>query len=420
MTTATTSSFGEKITGTVSIVRDCQTHIFLSRSVQYRFMPEIAGPRLLRSDEFDDLMSLLDRYFAYECGGMAARLPFVYDRQRPKRHAVITVDDQIVSHAACVPETLRIGTGVTVECCGIGGVATAKPHRGNGYMSRLLEFWLERMADDGVPLAELSGNRERYGHFGWERAGREITYSITARSAPDVPIEGEVRAYDGTSSDLNTLLSLHRQDPLRVERDRERAQVIYGQRGLETFVYAESDADTRAYVSLSNESRDWTIREFGGDSKGLQVLVSYLFNWYDLNTLTVYAHPTHPHNKLFHEISSSWRTQPPRLLNILDFSALLTSYAEPLKRRWKQSELAGKGTLTLGVEGSQTAVRLAYDSDDLAIETVEDNPDLSMNRRAATRLLFGAGGCHELPSSEYSVLDVLLPLEYYVWRTEYV
>ncbi|MCL7417570.1 MAG: GNAT family N-acetyltransferase, partial [Halalkalicoccus sp.] len=114
-------------------------------------------PRLLRSDEFDELTALLDRCFAYERGGMAARFPFVYDPERPERHAVVEVDGEIVSHAACIPESLLVGAGATVDCCGIGGVATAKPHRGDGYMSALLEFWLDRIDADDVSLTELGG-----------------------------------------------------------------------------------------------------------------------------------------------------------------------------------------------------------------------------------------------------------------------
>lgn len=165
--------------------------------------------------------------------GEAACLPFVYDREQPERHAVITADGDIVSHTACVPETLSIGEDATVECDGIGGMAIAKPHRGNGYMSRLLQFWLERMAANDVPPSELSGNRERYGHFGWERAGREIVYSVTERSATDASIDGDVRIYDGAEPDLESIRLLHgrtapnragtrtRTDRLRTARSRD-------------------------------------------------------------------------------------------------------------------------------------------------------------------------------------------------------
>lgn len=382
-------------------------------------MTEIRGPRLLEPDEFDELMAMLDRCFAYERGGMAAHLPFVYDRERPERHAVITVDGDVVSHAARVPETLSIGEDATVECGGIGGVATAKPHRGNGYMSQLLEFWLERMAANDLPLSELGGNRERYGHFGWERAGREVAYSITERSAPDASIDADVGIYDGAESDLESIRRLRRREPLRIERGRELARTVYGRRDLETLLYRD-DGEVRAYLCLSRGSRERSIREFGGDSDGVEALLAHLFEWYDVESATAYVHPNHARNDLFGRISSRWRTRPPRLLNVRDLPALLEAYADPLDRRWKRRAFAAEGDLVLAIEGDGDAVRLAHDRDGIAIEPCDAEPDLSLDRRAMTRLLFGGDGRAEVTKGRHPVLRALLPLEYYVWHTEYV
>lgn len=379
-----------------------------------------AEPRLLHPGEFDELMTTLDRYFSYERGGMAARLPFVYDRDRPERHAVITVDGTIVSHVACVPQTFVVGESASVECHGIGGVATTKPHRGNGYMTALLEFWLDRMADGDVPLAELGGNRERYGHFGWERAGREARYRITPRSAPENGTDGDVTVYDGGDDALGTLRALHGEHDLRVRRDRETARAIYGQRGLETLISSDERGDPRAYVCLSRESRDRTIREFGGTAAGIEALVSYLFEWYDLDSLTAYTHPTHPLDDRLVAMSTWWRTQPPRLVNVRDLPGLLEAYASPLERRWERLPRVLEGELTLGIDGEGTAARLAYGPDGLAVVGVDDDPELQLSRRAAARLLFGAGGRQESVAAEYPVLDALLPLDYYVWHTEHV
>lgn len=381
-------------------------------------MSTVDGPRLLRPGEFDELMALLDRYFHYERDGMAARLPVVYDRDRPERHAVIAVDGEIASHVACVPETLSVGEDATIECRGIGGVATAKPHRGNGYMSRLLEFWLERMADEGVSLSELGGNRERYGRFGWERAGREVVYTVTERSAPDRSADGTVTVYDGDDGDLSLLRSIHGDEPYRVVRDRETARAVYGQRGLETLVYR--DGETTAYVALSRESRNRSIREFGGDAAGLEALVAALFERYDLAELDAFVPPRHPHNECFGRLSSRWKTRPPRSLNVRSLPALCSSFADQLERRWERRPLALEGSLSLGIAGDEGCVRLTYDPDSFAVEPASCEPDLSLSRRTATRLLFGGAGRAATLRNAHPILEAVTPLEYYVWHSERV
>lgn len=380
-------------------------------------MAERPELRLLESEEFDELMAMLDRYFSYEHSGMAARLPFVYDQTQPERHAVVVVDSEIVSHVACVPQTFIVGTETTIECHGIGGVATAKPHRGNGYMTALLTFWLDRMDDKDVPLAALGGDRTRYGHFGWEHVGQEVRYRITPRTAPESTPNGKVVVYDGDQ--FEALRSLHHKHELRVQRDRAVARSIYDQRGIETLLYYDERGTLRAYICLSRESQNRTVRELGGDADGLEALVAHCFRWYDLDSLTVYVHPTHLLNEQLGAMSSGWRTQLHRLLNIRDLPALVEAYAPRLERRWNRLPIALDGRLSLGIDGEKTGVRLSYDPGGLDVKTIDTAPEISLDRRAVTRLLFGTGRCEPV-TAEYPVLNVLFPLEYYIWRTECV
>jgi predicted acetyltransferase len=144
-------------------------------------MSDADSPRLACDDEFSEILELCDRCFRKERGGMAARVPFAYDPDCPEHHAVIRQDGRVVAHAAAVPQTLAVG-GSEVACPGIGGIATDPRYRGNGHMSALLEFWLDEL---DAPLVELGGDRQRYGHFGWENGGREFRYRISHRSLPD-------------------------------------------------------------------------------------------------------------------------------------------------------------------------------------------------------------------------------------------
>lgn len=382
-------------------------------------MANISGPRLLRSGEFDELMALLDRSFSYERGGIAARYPHVYDPEQPKRHAVITVDGDIVSHAACIPETLVLDGGAEVACAGIGGVATAKPHRDNGYMSQLLEFWLDWMDDEGVLLSELGGDRTRYGHFGWERTAPEVVYTLTERSMGSVSPAGDVSVYDGDGSDLEALQRLHASRTPRVDRDAATAAAIYGQRGLDTLLYRE-DGTCQAYVCLSREQRRRTIREFGGGAEGIRAILGYCLRWWDAERFTVYVNSTDPRNTLFEELASSWRVQPSRLLNVRNLPALLDAYEHSLSRTWEHRGNGGSEQLVLGVADDDRAVRLTCNAEGLSVIPVEEDPTVALDRMAAARLCFGGPGRMHHLRTDHPVLDTIFPLDFAIWPSERV
>lgn len=57
-------------------------------------------------------------------------------------------------------------------------------------MADLLTFWVEKLRETGVPLAELGGDRKRYNRFGRETAGREYTYTFTERMFSERSVDG--------------------------------------------------------------------------------------------------------------------------------------------------------------------------------------------------------------------------------------
>lgn len=370
-------------------------------------MATIDGPRLVRPEEFSEILELVDRCFSCECGGMAARLPFCYDETYLERHAVVCRGGSVVAHAGAIPQTLAVNED-EVGCRGISGVATDPRYRGNGHMSALLEFWLNRIEE---PLVELGGDRQRYGHFGWENAGHEISYRITDRSllsSPDV----SVRRYTGDAADLDALCELHAADPYRVVRSRETSQQVYGRRGTETLL---SPDEHPAYVSFNRETRDPQIDEFGGSAEGVIGLLAHVFRWFDASSLSVMAPPGHRLTPTLRNNSSSWQATPLRKVNVRDLPALLSEFEAELTRRW-ETYGHGAGDLTLGIVGDEDRVRLRY-GDDFTVERTDTSPDLALDRREMTHLLFGSPACEIRPNS---VLDAVLPLKYYIWSSERV
>lgn len=376
------------------------------------------GPRLARADELPDIHSLVDRCFNCVSGEMRAINPLCYDESHPERHAIIRRDGDIVSHVACVPETWVVG-GDRLRCWGVSGVATDPRHRGNGYMSELIKFWLDRMDDANIPISQLWGDRQRYGRFGWAIGGRECEYDINRRSYPDPPDRDEhIVHYDGSDEHLAHLDAVHRTTRYHVERDRAVHQNVFGQRGVETFLYVEPDK--AAYLSFSNDGRTRIVKELGGSDRGVQALLSYLLRAYYTEQIRCYVHPTDDLNETLAAVSSDWRVHTLKKLNVRDLPVVLDAFSEQMSGRWRTSAHSSDGELTLAIRDSADAATISWMDDQVGVTRTDTEPNLTLNRREMTRFLFDASehtGRTETPSP---FLRAVLPLDFYIWRTEYV
>ncbi|MCL7417755.1 MAG: GNAT family N-acetyltransferase [Halalkalicoccus sp.] len=375
-------------------------------------------------------MALTERCFGSDPGGLEARMPHCFDDEHPARHAIVKVDGKVVSHVVCVPAELWAGDA-RVDCHGIAGVATDPAHRGNGYMHQLLEFWLNRLDDRDVPIAELEGDRVRYGRYGWENAGREELYRITRRSFTAGRGASEdganaIRRYRG-AADIETIQDVHGTERYRVSRDRRRYERLLEQTGLETLVF---DGSQSAYLCYRGEDPA-SVLEFGGSREGVAALLECALD--ATGEIAVYTHPHHPLTDLFRELAAGWECHPHRKLNVLDFPATIDAYRPLFEERWARTVDAFGSVadaVTLGMTSSSDrladdtadtptqSVTVAYDASGVSVERTDREPDVTFDRRGAVGFLFGSrDSCRSLKRID-PFLDAVLPLEYYFWQTE--
>ena len=145
-------------------------------------------------------------------------LPKVYGRDMETAEMqYIAVDDAegIRGLVAVLPNKLRVG-GEVLKTGYIGTVSVHPESRGQGHMKRLMAQALDAMRADGVDLALLGGQRQRYEYFGFVRAGVADRFTATARNLrhaltevlvdgirfeeilPDTPLERAVQVlHDG-------------------------------------------------------------------------------------------------------------------------------------------------------------------------------------------------------------------------------
>lgn len=103
-------------------------------------------------------------------------------------HHIIKENQKIRALVDCYPLTLRLNKAVAaggkmeLKAAYIGTVSVHPNTRNKGYMTKLMEYALADARQQGCALVLLDGNRHRYRHFGFERAGIKYSFQVGFRN----------------------------------------------------------------------------------------------------------------------------------------------------------------------------------------------------------------------------------------------
>lgn len=137
--------------------------------------------RLCTAD-FEEAMDFLNLVFsqAHSPHDFARMLPRLYrpTEESMQNNFAIRKNGRIRAVVGLFPITLHAGDR-TLKVGGIGGVATHPNERKMGAMHQLMEACIEEMHSQGFQLSCLGGIRQRYGYYGFEKAGTAYSYYVT-------------------------------------------------------------------------------------------------------------------------------------------------------------------------------------------------------------------------------------------------
>ena len=134
----------------------------------------------LSAAEFEEAMDFLNFVFGEHAPHDFERLlPSIYRRtdEHMANNYAIRRDGAIKAIVGMFPITWRVGD-TTLRVAGIGGVSTHPECRGEGLMQRLMQHCVGLMREGRFHLSWLGGQRQRYLHFGYEKCGHALHFTV--------------------------------------------------------------------------------------------------------------------------------------------------------------------------------------------------------------------------------------------------
>jgi len=374
----------------------------------------------LKPEEYDEMMKFLEKCYRHSRNYFQIRYPHVWRRDtvQYENKIVLKINDRIVSHVGIFPLVMAVGKA-KISMGGIGAVATLQEYRGKGFMSRLMKFAIEKMRNDGYSLSILWGDRQRYGHFGYETVGKLAIFKVSLRSIRTETKVEEVsfKRFYGEDELLSKIINAHEREPIRILRDRKTYTHLFNIPYLMTYV-----SDEGAYISYMGEGSPGRLIEYGGSGKEVLSLIYSLLKTFSKefggSSVEVMT-PYYPYDTFFNlrRACYSWTIVPEAMIKILNLTKLLEEYSQYLK------DICEKVRLEVVLEIKETLERakLILDHGQVSVES-KGTADLevSLNERDMAKLLFDGPEAVPLSDSKRVVLKEFLPLPLHVWLLDHI
>ena len=369
----------------------------------------------LQPDEFAEAIDLINYVFSHTYGphDFETLLPKLYrpDPELVRCHYGVREAGALVALAGSYPLTWQVGESA-LRVAGIGAVATHPRHRGRGLMRAVVGHCVDEARAAGCHLSWLDGLGHRYRHFGYECAGAEISFQLTARDFAGAGVDGagmRFRRLREGDALLQEAARLHTGQPVHWRRPPAELPRICASWG--GALYAALEGDTLAAYLVAGRDRSavtelvavdaaTAVRAAAGwcaDRRPPQITVA-VSPWQRAAALRLGA------------LADSTRVQCSGNWQVFDWPAVLAALlaerarSETLPAGEAVVEIAGAGCLRMWVDGAAAGC-----------EPTDAAPQVRLDAAAALRALGGPlPGCFPESDADTAALRSWCPFPLHI------
>ena len=294
-----------------------------------------------------------------------ALLPKVYAHPGFSRyHAAALEDGRLRATIALLPETLRVTEDHLLKIGYIGSVSTHPKARGQGHMKALMQMLLEQARARQMDFLALGGQRQRYGHYGFEKGCAQAVLTVTRKnmSAALNPAEN-MRLVPIAAQDAALLKAAHAlcaRQPMTCLREEARfGEIMRTYKGQLYALLKENAFEGYMYVHENHIAELALCRENDIDAA--------LKAWLAERSETSIAVPLHCRQRLaaLQRYAEEVSLQDSQMLLILNWQRVLSACfalacaSRPMADGCLTVEIAGEGAWSIRMQGQKCKIATA-------------------------------------------------------------
>lgn len=346
--------------------------------------------RLGRPEDYTQLMDQVAQSFREKNPGHPRFEPLYpdvigNDEERMSHWRLAFIDGKMAGGIEIIPQELNLD-GVKVSVGGIGNVHCWQPYRKSGCMSALLERCVADMTSAGTMISLLSGDRIRYGHYGWEIAGAQRRLYLTAGMRRHETLHPaahccDFRDYRGDEADAAKMLAVYNEKKAHSTRSSvEEFRHVLGRPNIVTYIN-EDESTGYAYVTVRGND----IHEYAGSTAGVERIVRYILGAAGSSVSLPPVELSGETERMFMQYAGGFTVERAGVVRINNLCSLLNAFKAKLSQRLE----GWTGRKVLGIDDGEQVV---IESDGTAVSITSSSNeacDVLLTRRDWCLLTFG-------------------------------
>ena len=351
-------------------------------------------------EDMGDVLDFANMVFSMSSGSVDFErlLPKAYSEERNMQatHHLIKEEGRIKAFIDVLPMELRMEEE-SLKAGYIGTVSVHPKARGKKYMITLMEQAEKQAREDDIDLLILDGNRHRYQHYGFEKAGMKYCFNITGDS-----IRHCCNALGQKKKDYQFVL-LEETD----EKWLDAVFALYQRRTVTTRIREEFflclsswEADTYAvldgeecvgYLNVSANERN--IFEFEvTENKELPYIIKSFMNEIGSDELGIHAALDEPYKIDILDIMADYYTvNTSHQIKILNHENVLRFMMKWKSVIYKNNNMMQEDSYIIGVRSeendTQTNYRLRYQKEEVEVMQTEEGADIVLEEKELVKTL---------------------------------
>lgn len=338
-----------------------------------------------KSEDYEDIIDFANYVFNVDFPSLLPKL-YKDHRETSQYHYIVKEAHRIKAMVGSFPLGLTV-CGDYLKVRGIGTVSVHRYSRNQGYMRVLMDRAISEMEAEGCDFAVLSGQRQRYEHWGFTPCGMilNLKFNISNIKHYNVEIQEDYKFIEYNDTIINNLdkaVRLHGGQPVHGVREKDNfIEALKSWNSRVHFIYKNNEF--AGYIGAADNCEKVSEIHLINPDEIDKVIVAYMKKFSLKNTNLVL--PLHRSNEFMklsrfcesYSINSSANIYIINYINVIRAFMNLKNTLYPL----------AEGTLILNVE-EKGRYKIEVKDGVVSVEETDMTYDISLSHIDASALLF--------------------------------